>query len=117
MKAALIGLLAASLVIGCTYRGPTTGFAVVSTRALSAPMSLVAREVEGRSCIGPPTQDRSPEAEAVAVALQNAPGRTRSSTPLDLRSPPSGSALACTAVRSSPADAARAAAAVTIPAP
>jgi hypothetical protein len=74
MKAALIGLLAAALVTGCTYRGPTTGFAVVSTRALSTPMSLVAREVEGRSCIGPPTKDRSPEAEAVAVALQNAPG-------------------------------------------
>ena len=74
MKAALLGLVAASLVTGCTYRGPTTGLAVVSTRALSVPMAVIAREVEGRSCIGPPTRDRSPEAEAVAVALQNAPG-------------------------------------------
>jgi len=74
MKATLLALLAASLVTGCTYRGPTTGFALVSTRALAVPMTVIAREVEGRSCIGPPTKDRSPEAEAVAVALQNAPG-------------------------------------------
>jgi len=74
MRAALLGLLAAALATGCTYRGPTTGFAFVSTRALAAPMTLVAREVEGRSCIGAPTKERSPEAEAVSAALQNAPG-------------------------------------------
>ena len=74
MKTALLALVAASLATGCSYRGPAPGFAVVSTRALSVPMAVVAREVEGRSCSGPQTKDRSREAEAVAEALRNAPG-------------------------------------------
>jgi hypothetical protein len=74
MRAALLALLAAAFASGCSYRGPAPGFAVVSTRALSVPMTVIEREVEGRSCIGKPTKDRSPEVEAVAVALRSAPG-------------------------------------------
>ncbi|HEY8153690.1 MAG TPA: hypothetical protein VII72_06130 [Myxococcota bacterium] len=74
MKSARLALLAALLATGCSYRGPSPGFAIVSTRALSVPMTVIAEEVEGRACIGGPAKDRFPEAEAVAVALRNAPG-------------------------------------------
>jgi len=74
MKRVALALVAASLASGCGHRGPMPGFAVVSTRALAVPMTVIARDVEGRSCIGWPEQGQSPFIEAVAVALRSAPG-------------------------------------------
>jgi hypothetical protein len=70
----MLALLAGLPAIGCLYHGPIPGYAAVSTRALSVPMTVVARDVEGLSCIGLPSKRELVYVEAVAAALRAAPG-------------------------------------------
>src|SRR5262245_62232120 len=51
VRRSMLALLAGLPAIGCLYHGPIPGYAAVSTRALSVPMTVVARDVEGLSCI------------------------------------------------------------------
>jgi uncharacterized protein YbjQ (UPF0145 family) len=61
------------LVSACAHP-PEEGLEAVSTRALELPVTVIAREVEGRACRDLHDEGRTREAEAVAAALRNAPG-------------------------------------------
>jgi hypothetical protein len=65
---ACLGLLTA-----CAHP-PEEGLSAVSTRALELPVTVIAKDVEGRACRKLHDEGRTREAEAVAAALRNAPG-------------------------------------------
>ena len=69
LSAALLPLLA-----GCAAHPLEPGLAAVSTRALELPMTVIARDVEGRACRDQRGEGGTRESQAVAAALQNAPG-------------------------------------------
>jgi hypothetical protein len=71
--------LASALVLGlcalaCASPATKEGFAAASTRTLSPPMTVIAKNVEGRACGDEDRATRTSFVEAVADALRQAPG-------------------------------------------